>query len=351
MIKKNSSISCREKMETAQEDMKLLGVFGIYQESRKIMAPWRRIFNQIALAFILPLCFIILFQSGLSRFHFSRIPYQSRGERTYTSTDRVVHVRVNLKYVAFPFIFSLLSTSAVVHTIACIYVNREVTFKKFINVIPQVCIRKRLIVTSIAIIVLIFIYIAVAVVTVALCSGIGGFASIALFLIFSIGYIIGFVYITTVCQLASAVTILEESSGIEAMKRSRNLIKGKFRMALSLFFMSNVLVWTIEFVFYNLVVSGLVSGMWKRALIAMFCLALLVTVYLYGLVLQTISYFVCKSYHNEIIDKPTLSQLLGEYERLYEYPNAVQPRQICLIALSKAIKSINIALDQLLTMF
>jgi hypothetical protein len=47
------------------------------------------------------------------------------------------------------------------------------------------------------------------------------------------------------------------------------------------------------------------------------CLLLLFKVILFGLVIQTVLYFVCKSYHHENIDKSSLSDhlevYLGEY--------------------------------------
>lgn len=338
-------------METSQEDMKVLGVFGICKESHKIMSPWRKIFNQIALAFILPLSFNSLAQTRTSKIQFSRIQDQEWGENTYKSPDGVLHIRLNLAPLAFPFIFSLLSTSSVVYTIACIYANRDVSFNKVMSIIPHLCIRKRLIVTFIVTYIFIFLYIAVAGGTIALCLNIGGSTCIVLSFILLIGCIIGFVYITTVLQLSTVVTILEESHGVKAMKRSRHLTKGKFGVTLSISFMLHVLVWTIQLVFYNFVLHGIALGMWKRALVGFVCLVVLVTIYLYGLVLHTITYFVCKSYHNETIDKPTLSQHLREFQgRLYD-PNSVQLKQIYLIALSKAIKSINIVIDQLLTMY
>ncbi|KAK1361360.1 hypothetical protein POM88_045834 [Heracleum sosnowskyi] len=339
-------------METSQEDMKLLGVFGICRESHKIMSPWRKIFNQIALAFILP-CSIFLAQTRTSKIQISRIQDQGYwGEYTYTSPDRVVHIRLNVAHFAFPFICSLLSTSAVVYTIACIYANRDVSFKKVVSILPQVCIRKRLIITFIVTYLLIFLYMAVTGGALAFCLRInGGIASLFLSFIVLIGWIVGFVYITTVLQLASVVTILEESHGVEAMKRSRNLTKGKFRVVLSISFILNVVVWTIHFVFYNFVSQGIALGMWRRAIVGFVCLAVLVTVYLYGLVLQTITYFVCKSYHNEIIDKATLSQHLGEYEGRFYDPNAVQLKQIYSVALIRAVETINIVLDKLLNMY
>lgn len=312
-------------MERAQEDMKFLGVFGIYKEGHKVMAPWRKIFNQITLAFILPLCFIFLAQIEISKILFGKIRFHRYGEHRNTSTDWAVYILFKLAYFTFLCIFSLLSTSAVVYTIACIYSNREISFKKVMGVVPQVW--KRLVVTFIVIYVLNFIYVVVAVVTLVLCLAAGNTVAIVFFFIFLIIYIVGFVYLTIVWQLASVVTVLEQSYGIKAMNKSRKLIKGKFWVALAIFFKLNILIWGIHFVFSVFAVYAYPWGMGWRVLIGLACLAVLVPIFLYGLVLQTIIYFVCKSYHNETIDKPTLSKHLGEYERLYD-PNEVQLEQV-----------------------
>ncbi|KAK1361359.1 ATP-binding cassette sub-family A member like [Heracleum sosnowskyi] len=312
-------------MDRAQEDMKFLGVFGIYKEGHKVMAPWRKIFNQITLAFILPLCFVFLAQIEISKILFWRIRFHGYAEHRNTSTAWAVYILFKLAYFTFLCIFSLLSTSAVVYTIACIYANREISLKKVMAVVPHVW--KRLVVTFIVIYVLNFIYVAVASVTLILCLAAGNTVAIVFFFIFLIIYIVGFLYLTIVWQLASVVTVLEQSYGIKAMNKSRKLIKGKFWVALAIFFKLNVLIWGIQFVFYCFAVYAYPWGIWMRLLIGLSCLVLLVPIFLYGLVLQTIIYFVCKSYHNETIDKPTLSKHLGEYERLIS-PNEVQLEQV-----------------------
>ncbi|XP_074374286.1 uncharacterized protein LOC141714682 [Apium graveolens] len=308
-------------MERAQEDMKFLGVFGIYKEGHKIMAPWRKIFNQITLAFILPLCFIFLAQIEISKIFFWRIRFHRYAQHRNTSTDWAVYVLFKLAYYTFLCIFSLLSTSAVVYSIACIYSHRDISFKKVMGVVPQVW--KRLVVTFIVIYVLNFIYVVVAVVTMILCVYAGNTISVVFFFILMIIYIVGFVYLTIVWQLASVVTVLEQSYGIKAMNKSRNLIKGKFWVAFAIFFKLNILIWGIHSVFYYFAAYAYPWAYWTRVLVGILCLAVLVPIILYALVLQTIIYFVCKSYHNEAIDKPTLSKHLGEYERLYSL-NEVQ---------------------------
>nr|XP_017245665.1 PREDICTED: uncharacterized protein LOC108217341 [Daucus carota subsp. sativus] len=111
------------------------------------------------------------------------------------------------------------------------------------------------------------------------------------------------------------------------MRKSRGLIKGKFWVALAIFFKLNILIWGIHFVFTAFVVYAYPWSYLMRFLIGVACLVVLVPIFLYGLVLQTVIYFVCKSYHNEAIDRPALSKHLGEYERLYE-PDEVQMEHV-----------------------
>ncbi|KAK1384378.1 hypothetical protein POM88_022113 [Heracleum sosnowskyi] len=274
-------------MERAQEEMKHLGVFGIYREGHKVMAAHRKIFNEITLAFILPLCFIYLAEMLISEILFSKQPYSIYGKETYSETDFPAYIIFNLAYYTFLVIFSLLSTSAVVYSIACIYANRNISLNKVIGVVPRVW--KRLMITFVVI------------------------------------YVFTFCYI--VITLASVVTVLEDLRGVKAMNKSRKLIKGKFWVAFTIFMGLNILVAVIQFVFYVFVVYGASWEIWKRVLVGISCLVLIVPIFLYGLVLQTIIYFVCKSYHNEMIDKPSMSNHLGGYERLSD-PNEVQMDQV-----------------------
>ncbi|KAK1384380.1 putative Kinase family protein with leucine-rich repeat domain [Heracleum sosnowskyi] len=312
---------------TQQEEMKFHGVFGIFKEGHKIMAPYRRLFNEITLAFILPLSIIYLAEidvSSILHFRIALMPLDDDGNPN-TSKDWASYVLYKLAYYTFLVIFSLLSTSAVVYSIACIYANRDISLKKVIGVVPKVW--KRLMITFVVTYGFTFIYIVIAVSTMGLCLAIHGTTSLVIFFVLLLVYIIGFVYLTIVWQLASVVTVLEDSSGVKAMKKSINLIKGKFWVALAIFLELIVLIGVIEFVYYVYVVDQDLGEIWKRLLVGISCLVLLVPIFLYGLVLQTIIYFVCKSHHNETIDKPTMSNHLGGYERLYS-PDEVQMEQV-----------------------
>lgn len=136
-------------MERSQEEMKYLGMFGIYREGHKVMAAHRKIFNQITLAFILPLCFIYLAEMEISEILFSKQPYYIFGNNTYTDSNFPVYIIFNLAYYTFLLIFSLLSTSVVVYSIACIYANRNMSSKKVMAVALRVW--KRLIITFLVI--------------------------------------------------------------------------------------------------------------------------------------------------------------------------------------------------------
>ncbi|KAK9271387.1 hypothetical protein L1049_026977 [Liquidambar formosana] len=156
-------------MDREQEEMQFLGLWGIYTESYKIIFSWRKIFSKITLALILPLSFIFLAHIEVSELLFSKIIHNEiELDETRANTpkyDKISDVLSSewttfwlFKFVYFTclLVFSLLSTAAVVYTIACIYTGREVTFKKVMSVVPKVW--KRLMVTFLCIFVAVFVY-------------------------------------------------------------------------------------------------------------------------------------------------------------------------------------------------
>ncbi|XP_065631902.1 uncharacterized protein LOC111984331 [Quercus suber] len=226
-------------MDREQEEMQFLSLFGIYKEACKIMYSWRRLLGQISLVLILPLSVIFLVHMQVSEVLFSKIVHSEiflddtrAGSHTYNKVSNVLSSEwttfwlFNAAYFTILLILSLLSTSAVVYTIACIYTGREVDFKKVMSVVPK--------------------------------------AFIPISIVFMILYFVGFAYMTIVWQLASVVTVLEDTYGFGAMIKSKALIEGKM-----------------------------------------------------GVAALTVLYFVCKSYHHENIDKSALSDhlevYLGEY--------------------------------------
>ncbi|XP_073020918.1 uncharacterized protein [Primulina eburnea] len=310
-------------MDLEQEEMQFLGVFGIYLEAYKLIFRWRKIFSQITLTLILPLALIFLANEEVSttlywkiRFNEFRLHHTEAGTPKYdkisdlVSSEWVTYILLKCLYLVFWLVFSLLSTSAVVYTVACAYTSREITYRKVMSVVPKVW--KRVMVTSLCAFLVALCY------TVAYVQGLGQ----AILLLILMLYAIGFVYMTIIWHLATVVSVLEASYGFKAMIRSNDLIKGKMFVAIVIFFMLNLSLLIIYWVFRAFVVFGFwrASGTMRIIGYGALCLLLLFNLILFGLVLQTIVYFVCKSYHHENIDKSALSDhleaYLGEYEPL-----------------------------------
>ena len=227
-------------MDREQEEMQFLGFFDIYKEASKIILSWRKIFTQITSTLILPLSFIFLIHMEISNLLFRKILINEivmdetrRNTPQYNKLDRMISselitlVLFKIAYFTLLLIFSLLSTSAVVYTIASIYTAKEVTFKRVMSVVPKVW--KRLMLTFLCAFAAFFIYNIVtmlvmflSIVTIGISSG-----GVVVLVLITILYFIGFVYLTVVWQLASVVTVLEDSWGIRAMAKSKELIKGK----------------------------------------------------------------------------------------------------------------------------
>ncbi|GMI82962.1 hypothetical protein like AT5G44860 [Hibiscus trionum] len=286
-------------MDREQEAMQFLGVFGIFKESYKLISSCRKIFSYITLALILPLSFIYFVHAQVSNLFFSRKFNTANYDKPFDliSHEWLYFWLFNAAYFILSLTFSLLSTAAVVYTIACIYTARELSFNKVMSVVPKVW--KRLLVTFLSIFVAMFFYRFVAGVVAGIVLFIWAISDrgiqtvgVAVLSFLVILFIVGFLYLTTVWHLASTISVLEEAYGFPA---------------------------TIAF--KRLVVEGTSIGMVSRVVYAIVCLLLLCTTILFGLVIQTLVYFVCKSYHHENIDKSALSDhlevyLLGEYTLL-----------------------------------
>ncbi|KAM5562491.1 hypothetical protein ABKV19_017620 [Rosa sericea] len=322
-------------MDREQDELQFLGLFGIYKESFKIVYKWRKIFSQISLTLILPLSFIFLAHIEVSDILFSRIlrseyaldetrPYSPLYKRTndLITKEWVTFWLFKAAYFTSMLIFGLLSTSAVVYTIACVYTAREITFRKIMSVVPRVW--KRVVITFLCTVLAFFLYNVVATVVVivwlALLYSNGGdghaFVITGIFLL--ILYAVGFVYMTIIWQLASVVSVLEETKGIKAMIKSKKLLRGNMWVVSIIFFKITALAYVIQFSFQALVVDGWVFGIMGRIGFGVLFLLLLLKLILFLLVIQTVLYFVCKSYHHENIDKSALSDhleviYLGDY--------------------------------------
>jgi hypothetical protein len=127
-------------------------------------------------------------------------------------------------------------------------------------------------------------------------------------------FLVAHVYITALWHLASVVSVLEPIYGFAAMKKSYELLKGRVRYAAVLVCGYLVICGAIGGLFSVVVVHGGDSyGVFSRIVIGGFLVGVLVIVNLVGLLVQSVFYYVCKSYHHQGIDKSALHDHLGGY--------------------------------------
>ncbi|KAF3781719.1 hypothetical protein EJ110_NYTH36090 [Nymphaea thermarum] len=330
-------------MDREPEELQFLGFFGIYHEAFKIINLRRKLFTKIALTLVLPLSFIFLAHIQISDAIFAKI---DRNEEALDgqpaagaahdkilknlSSEWTTFLLFKAAYLIMVLIFSLLSTSAVVYAIACIYSGKDMTYRRIMSVVPKVW--KRLMATFLWMFVILLGYnfISILIIVMVLIILGYGIASLIVMIMVTILFCVGLVYISVIWHLASVISVLEDRYGLSAMEKSKDLIKGKLAVAVAVFIQLSLLYAGIQFLFGKLVVrrewSGGLGGAVASglALVVVLCMWILL-----GLVIQTVVYFVCKSYHHENIDKSCLSDhlevYLGEYVPLKD--SAVQLEQ------------------------
>ncbi|KAI3689418.1 hypothetical protein L2E82_47374 [Cichorium intybus] len=313
-------------MDATQEEMKFIGILGIFSKSFKTILTWKKIFTQITLTLILPLTIIFIAHTEISRRFFNKIeedPYQMfvnayEYYRSYISevspTDWLYYSLFKIVSIIIFTFFSLLSTTAVVYTIASVYTGGDVTYRKVMKVVPKVW--KRLTVSFLCMFLTFFAYNLMASVVFFLWSVTLREFVVSFFVIFPliILYIFGFLYLAIIWQLASVISVLESCYGLKAMIKGMDLMKGKQRVALMVSFLLYGLLAGVVFMYLALIVfdGAELSPVWKVA-VGILCCVLLVITFLLIMVIQTMLYLVCKSYHRETIDKVSLSTYLGAY--------------------------------------
>ncbi|XP_026390395.1 uncharacterized protein LOC113285868 [Papaver somniferum] len=294
-------------MDSEEEGLQFLGFFGIYREAYNIITSRRKIFSQITLAFVLPLSFIYLAQTKISDLFFPKMMHNQEKELlTFfayfrLSSEFTAFLIFKVMYLIFLLVLSLFSTSAIVYTVACAYTTKEITFVKVASVVPTVW--KRLMITFLWTSIVMFLYnfftmIILFFLVVPVSLSHGGRTPAAIDILSNIVVIIwaiGFVYVSVIWHLASVVSVLEESYGYKAFLKSKALIK----------------------------------GLMGKVILGLFCFSLLSILISFALVIQTVVYFVCKSYHHENIDKSCLDEHLDAYN-LGDYVPLIKDKDIQL---------------------
>ncbi|KAJ4783177.1 polyadenylate-binding protein 1-B-binding protein [Rhynchospora pubera] len=317
-------------MDCEPEELQFLSILGIYRESAKLIHSWRSLFARIAVSLILPLSLLFLLHIQISYYLFNSIESDDsaldRAAPDSAAEHRILQRLASdwMKLMIFKGVYlvallvlALLSTAAAVYTVASIYSSKELSFSRVLSVVPKVW--RRLMVTFVAAFVLLFGYNTLAisglVLVLLLLDGTVVAAPVAV--LFAFFYLAGLIYISIIWHLASVVSVLEDSKGFEAMRKSRLLIKGKIWTVAGIFTLLNFGFVTVEVTFRELVVKGAGMVPATRVFYGFVISVLMCAFVLFALVVQTVVYFVCKSYHHESIDKSNLSDhlevYLGEY--------------------------------------
>ncbi|KAK3015079.1 hypothetical protein RJ639_007466 [Escallonia herrerae] len=300
-------------MDLPPEELQFLTTTDILKESISIPKHSPKTFYLITLTLIFPLSFAILAHSLFTAPLLAQIQQYPHGSHSNQWTKLLFF---QFAYIIFLFAFSLLSTAAVVFTVASLYTAKPVSFAATLAAIPSVF--KRLFITFLWVILSMVIYNLVFLLFLVLLliavdtddALLFVFAMIVLFFMFLVVH----VYITALWHLSSVVSVLEPVYGIAAMRKSFELLKGRTRMAGVLVFGYLVICGAINAVFSTVVVhGGGYYSVFSRIVVGGFLVGVLVIVNLVGLLVQSVFYYVCKSYHNQGIDKSALYDHLGGY--------------------------------------
>ncbi|XP_022727053.1 uncharacterized protein LOC111282986 [Durio zibethinus] len=303
-------------MDLAPEELQFLSIPDILRESISIPKRSPKTFCLITLALIFPLSFAILAHSLFTHPILTQLESHPLADPAQTRHEWTLLLTFQFFYLIFLFAFSLLSTAAVVFTVASLYTSKPVSFSSTISAIPKVF--KRLFITFGWVSLLMFVYnallIAFFVLFVIAVDTQNALLSFLAFMVILVLFLGVHVYITALWHLASVVSVLEPVYGLAAMKKSYELLKRRVKMAFILVFGYLAICAVIGGIFGTVVVHGGESyGVFGRIAVGGFLVGVLVIVNLVGLLVQSVFYYVCKSYHHQGIDKSALHDHLGGY--------------------------------------
>lgn len=301
-------------MDLAAEELQRLSVSDILKESISIPKHSPKTFYLITLTLIFPLSFAILAHSLFTHPIIAQL--QSDTAAAAVASDWARLLIFQFFYLIFLFAFSLLSTAAVVFTVASLYTSKPVSFSSTIAAVPSVF--RRLFVTFLWIAMLMMAYNSVFLGFLVLLLYAVDTQNVVLF-VFSILVVFALflgvhVYISALWHLASVVSVLEPVYGFAAMKKSYELLKGRTHIGFTIVFGYLAVCGVINGLFGSIVVHGGDDyGVLRRIMVGGFLVGVLVIVNLIGLLVQSVFYYVCKSYHHQGIDKSVLFDHLGGY--------------------------------------
>ncbi|OWM76371.1 uncharacterized protein LOC116210950 [Punica granatum] len=315
-------------MEGGPERLKFLGACGMFGESFRVISARKKLFAQITLALILPLCVFFLAHSKVTQLvlenniktndHGQLINYDEKnGEYEALSHKKygwAIILAIKFVYFTIVLILSLFATSAVIYTVACVYNSIDVPFKKVMRVVPRAWMR--LIVTFLWLFLLIVVYNLIFVALFCLCFLFGHVVATVLAVILVIAYFVGIVYLTIVGELAFVVSVLEHVYGRKAMSKSKALLRGKLWSVFFFLLLLGLCFGLVQFGFeFTVAVGVVIKSVALRIVAGVIFWFVLALGTLIGLVALTVIYFVCKSYHHENLDMSIVTDHLQVYSK------------------------------------
>ncbi|KAK1305468.1 hypothetical protein QJS10_CPB11g01619 [Acorus calamus] len=301
-------------MDLPLEELQFLSLTSILKESIIIPRSSPRTFTLLTLILIFPLSFASLAHSLFT--HPLLLHLQHSHSSSSTRRDVLLLLFYQLLYLLLLFSFSLLSTASVVFSVASLYTSKPLSFSTSLSALPSIL--PRLFRTFLWVSLLMVLYnlifaFSVVLVVIAIDADNSFLFAVSLFVSLSL-FLIVHVYITALWHLASVISVLEPVCGLAAMRKSRELLRGRTRMAAALVFFYLSACGFVGGVFGAVVVRGGEDyGVFTRILVGGFLVGVLVVVNLVGFLVQSVFYYVCKSYHHQPIDKSALYDHLGGY--------------------------------------
>jgi len=235
-------------------------------------------------------------------------------------------------------VLNVIPISTTIYTVACFLTGKEITFRKAISVIPKVW--KQLLMTYVSMFCIYFAIFAVymfavliGVVVVMLYSSnpsksYGGLlgASIGIIIV-SLLLMVGVTYTSIIWILADVVSVSEKTCGMKALKKSKSLVKGKMGTTLGIYLVLFLCALPSMVFLQKLKNDDVNIG--EKICYGILGLVLSTLLALLSIVVKTVLYFVCKSYHHEPIDNLSWVDYVGISDLpLYMKEKAVEVLQV-----------------------
>ncbi|CAO2821110.1 unnamed protein product [Amaranthus hypochondriacus] len=113
-----------------------------------------------------------------------------------------------------------------------------------------------------------------------------------------------------VWQLGNIISVMEKDCGFKALKKSKEFLKGKMK--------TTFVILVVTDICDHFLVSGLIQRLAGNGIVGRIFgipagVLLETLVSLFGCIVYTVFYLVCKSYHHERIEQSILGAQLDEY--------------------------------------